>query len=254
MGIVLKSAAEIDRMKRAGRIVRAVLDAVEAACVPGTTTAQLDAIAQRELDRARARSAFRGYRPGGIAPYPAVLCTSINHVVVHGIPSPTAILREGDIIGIDFACYKDGYCADAARTVAVGIVSAPACELLAATRDALTAALREAVPGKRLGDIGAAIEEHAGALGLGLIRDFVGHGIGRAMHEPPQVPNYGRRGHGLRLKPGMVIAIEPMFSIGRGDVRILDDDWTVVTDDHSLAAHVEHTVAITSGAPVVLTA
>jgi methionyl aminopeptidase len=254
MGIVLKSSAEIDKMKQVGRIVRAVLDAVEAACVPGTTTAQLDAIAQRELDRARARSAFLGYRPGGIAPYPAVLCTSINHVVVHGIPDRGEVLREGDVIGIDFACYKDGFCADAARTVAVGIVSAPARDLLASTRDALTAALREAVPGKRLGDIGAAIEEQAASLGLGLVRDFVGHGIGRRMHEPPSVPNYGRRGHGLRLKPGMVLAIEPMMSLGGGDVHVLDDDWTVVTADRSLAAHVEHTVAITDGGPVVLAA
>jgi methionyl aminopeptidase len=253
VGIVLKSASELAKMRDAGRVVNAVLDAVEAACVPGVTTAELDAIAARELARAKARSAYLGYRPGGVPAFPGVLCTSINRVVVHGVPGDE-VLREGDIVGIDFACYKHGYCADAARTIAVGVISAPARDLLAATRDALAAAIQHAVPGARIGDIGASIEERASGLGFGLIRDFVGHGIGRSMHEPPQVPNYGRRGHGLRLKPGMVIAIEPMMSTGRGDVRILDDDWTVVTADGSLAAHAEHTVAITADGPLVLTA
>jgi methionyl aminopeptidase len=253
MGIVLRSPAELAKLRDVGAIVRAVLDAVEAACVPGVTTAELEAIAERELRRTGSTSAFLGYRPGGIAPYPAVLCTSINEVVVHGIPKKHEVLREGDVIGIDFACLKNGYCADAARTVAVGVISAPASELLTATRDALTAAIAAAVPGGRIGDIGAVIEQRASERGFGLVRDFVGHGVGRAMHEPPQVPPHGRRGTGLRLKPGMVIAIEPMFTLGRGAVRVLDDEWTVVSADRSLAAHFEHTIAITDHGPRVLT-
>jgi methionyl aminopeptidase len=254
MGIVLKSKSELARMRAAGRVTAAVLDAVEAACVPGVTTAELDRIAARELDRGGGRSAFLGYRPGGAPPYPAVLCTSINRVVVHGIPSSREILREGDLVGIDFACFVDGYCADAARTVAVGVVSAPARGLLETTRECLERAIAECVPGQRMGDIGAAIQGHAEERGYALVRDFVGHGIGRAMHEHPSVPNTGKRGRGLRLRPGMAIAIEPMLNTGGDRVRILDDGWTVVTADGSLSAHVEHTVAITEDGPHVLTA
>ena len=254
MGIVIKNDREIEKMREAGRVVRAVLDAVESSCVPGVTTGELDRIAARELARGNARSAFLGYRPGGAPPYPAVLCTSVNRVVVHGIPTDREILREGDIVGVDFACYKDGYCADAARTLAVGIVSAPARALLETTRECLERAIQECLPGHRLGDVGAAVESHAERKGYSIVRDFVGHGIGRAMHEPPSVPNYGPRGHGLRLKPGMVIAIEPMVNAGRPDVRLLGDGWTVVTADASLSAHVEHTVAITADGPRVLTA
>jgi methionyl aminopeptidase len=254
MGIILKNGRELDKMREAGRIVAAVLDAVEAACLPGVTTAELNRIAARELARAKARSAFLGYRPGGLPPYPAVLCTSINGTVVHGIPREGEVLREGDIIGVDFACYKDDYCADAARTVAVGIISAPARALLAATRESLECAIRECVPGHRLGDIGQAIESCAARHGYSVVREFVGHGIGRAMHEPPQVPNYGTRGHGLRLKTGMVLAIEPMLNAGGADVQVLADGWTVVTADRGLSAHVEHTVAITDQGPRVLTA
>jgi len=254
MGIVLKSERELGKMREAGRVVRAVLDAVEAACVPGATTAELNAIAERELRRAGAASAFVGYAPGGAPPYPAVLCTSVNAVVVHGIPDRRQVLREGDVVGIDFACYKDGYCADAARTIAVGIISAPARALIAATEECLERAIHAAVPGARLGDVGAAIQGHAEALGFSIVRDFVGHGIGRAMHEPPSVPNHGRGGSGLRLQAGMVLAIEPMLNAGGGAVRLLDDGWTVVTADASLSAHVEHTVAVTSDGPRILTA
>ena len=254
MGIVIKSRSELARMREAGRVVAAALDAVEAACTPGVTTAELNRIAARELQRGQARSAFLGYAPGGAPPYPAVVCTSINRVVVHGIPSPREVLREGDLIGIDFACYKDGYCADAARTVAVGVVSAPARALLDTTRECLERAIAQCVPGRRLGDIGAAIQGCAQAGGYGVVREFVGHGIGRRMHEHPNVPNYGTPGRGLRLKPGMVIAIEPMLNTGSGRIRILDDGWTVVTADGSLSAHVEHTVAITEDGPQVLTA
>jgi methionyl aminopeptidase len=183
-----------------------------------------------------------------------VLCTSINSIVVHGIPREDEILREGDIIGVDFACFKDDYCADAARTIAVGVISAPARALLDATRECLERAIDECHPGQRLGDIGQAVEGCAKSHGFSVVRDFVGHGIGRAMHEAPSVPNYGTRGQGLRLKPGMVIAIEPMVNAGRPAVRMLSDQWTVVTADRSLSAHVEHTVAITDDGPRVLTA
>jgi len=253
MGIVIKNDSELAKMREAGRVVRAVLDAVEKACVPGKTTGDLNRIAARELVRAKARSAFLGYVPGGVAPYPAVLCTSINRVVVHGIPSDDEVLCEGDIIGIDFACHKDGFCADAARTVAVGVISAPARSLLSATRQCLERAIRECVPGNRLGDIGASIQGCADDHGYSVVRDFVGHGIGRAMHEAPSVPNHGDRGRGLRLKAGMVLAIEPMLNAGSAEVRVLDDEWTVVTADAGLSAHVEHTVAITEDGPRVLT-
>ena len=254
MGIVIKSASEVARMRRAGAVVAGVLDAVEAACVPGVTTGELNAIAARELARAGARSAFLGYRPGGAPPYPAVLCTSVNQVVVHGIPDPRQVLREGDVVGIDFACFLDGWCADAARTVAVGVVSAPARALVDATGQALACAIARCLPGQRIGDLGAAIESCAGERGFAVVRAFVGHGIGRAMHEQPSVPNHGRPGTGARLKPGMVLAIEPMLNAGSGQVRVLDDGWTVVTADGCLSAHVEHTVAITEDGPVILTA
>jgi methionyl aminopeptidase len=175
-------------------------------------------------------------------------------VVVHGIPRADVVLREGDIVGIDFACFKDAYCADAARTIAVGVVSAPARALLDTTRQALERAISACVPGARLGDVGAAIQTFAEGAGHAVVRDMVGHGIGRAMHEPPDVPNTGRAGRGLRLTPGLVIAIEPMINTGTAAVRVLDDDWTIVTDDGGLSAHFEHTVAITDGGPLVLTA
>jgi methionyl aminopeptidase len=253
MGIVLKSELELEKMRAAGRIVRRVLDAIEAACLPGATTGELNRIAREELRRAGARSAFLGYRMSGAPPYPAELCTSINDVVVHGIPSNRQVLREGDIIGIDFACYKDGYCADAARTLAVGVISAPARALLETTRRCLERAIAAALPGNRLGHVGAEVERCAVEAGYAVVREFVGHGIGTRMHEPPEVPNYGRPGEGVELRPGMVIAIEPMVNLGVGEVCLLEDGWTVVTADQSLSAHFEHTVAVTESGPRVLT-
>jgi methionyl aminopeptidase len=252
MGIVIKNTLEIEKMREAGRIVTAILDAVELACIPGTTTAMLERIARRELERARADSAFLGYRPHGLPPFPAALCTSVNEVVVHGIPSDEEVLAEGDIVGIDFACYKDGFCGDAARTVAVGVVSEKVRDLLSTTRESLARAVAECEPGARLGDIGAAVEAFAMSMGYGVVRDFVGHGIGRRMHEPPQVPNYGVRGQGVRLRAGMTIAIEPMLHCGDGRVRVLEDGWTVVGVHGGLAAHVEHTVAVTNDGPQIL--
>lgn len=254
MGIVIKNEQEIEKMQEAGRIVRAVLDAVEAACVPGVSTAELNRIAQRELQAARGVSACLGYAPPGHVPYPAVLCTSVNEVVVHGIPREDEILVEGSLVGIDFACHKNGYFADAARTVAVGVVSAPVRALLEHTRQALANAIQTCVPGGRLGDVGAAVEAVANRHGYGLVRDFVGHGIGRAMHEPPSVPNYGQAGRGMRLREGLVIAIEPMFTLGGDDVVALDDGWSIATADGSPSVHVEHTVAITRNGPRILAA
>jgi methionyl aminopeptidase len=254
MGIIIKSMLELAKMRRTGAIVRGVLDAVEAACVPGVTTAELDRIAARELERGGATSAFLGYRPGNMPPYPAVLCTSINPVVVHGIPRKNEVLREGDLIGIDFACFKEGFCADAARTIAVGVISAPARSLLDTTRECLARAVAVCGPGRRLGDIGAEIQGLAESRGYGLVRDFVGHGVGRAMHEDPQVPNYGVAGSGRRLKPGMTIAIEPMLNLGDSAIRVLEDRWTVVTADGSLSAHVEHTIAVTEHGAELLAA
>jgi methionyl aminopeptidase len=253
MGIVLKSAREIAKMREAGKIVHAVLDAVEAACRPGVSTEELAKIAEKVLTKHGARSAFVGYRPRGQPPYPSVLCTSVNDAVVHGIPSRDVILAEGDIVGIDFACFKDKYCADAARTVAVGVVSAPVRQLLDTTRESLERAIACCVPGGRLDDVGAAVQGLAESRGYSVVRDLVGHGIGRAMHEPPQVRNYGTAGRGLRLTPGLVIAIEPMINAGGPAVRTLDDQWTIITEDRSLSAHFEHTVAITEDGPQVLT-
>ena len=253
MGIILKTREEIMLMREAGRIVAAVLDAIEAACLPGATTADLNAIAEGILRDRRARSSFLGYDPHSAPPYPAVLCTSVNDVVVHGIPNAKQKLQEGDIIGVDFACQKDGYSADAARTIAVGVVSAPARALLVDTRLALEAAIKECLPGRHLGDIGAAIEALAREKGHGIVRDFVGHGIGKEMHEAPAIPNYGRRGAGLELKEGMVLAIEPMLTQGSGSVKVLADGWTVVTKEGGLAAHWEHSIAITKKGPRVLT-
>jgi methionyl aminopeptidase len=254
VGIVIKNARELAKMREAGRIVHAVLDAVEAACVPGASTWDLDRIAARELERAKARSAFLGYKPRGLPPYPAVICASVNDVVIHGIPRKDVVLKEGDIIGVDFACFKEGYCADAARTIAVGVVSEAARALIDATRAALARAIEACVPGNRLEDVGHAVQSHVEALGYSVVREFVGHGIGRAMHEPPEVRNYGTPGRGLRLKPGLVLAIEPMVNSGGAQVRVLGDGWTVVTVDGGLSAHVEHTVAITPEGPQVLTA
>jgi methionyl aminopeptidase len=253
MGIVLKSEDEIARIGRTGEVVARVLDAIEAACAPGVTTAELDAIAAREMKRAGARSVYLGYSPGGAPPYPRVLCTSINSVVVHGIPSERDVLREGDLVGIDFACEKDGWVADAARTIGIGVVSASARALLASTRRALELAIAAAVPGGRLGDLGAAISAVAEARGYGVVRAFTGHGVGRRMHEPPMVPNHGKAGTGSRLKPGLVIAIEPMFTTGSGEIAIGRDGWAVSTVDGGWAAHAEATIAVTAHGPRVLT-
>ncbi len=245
--IYLKSKDEVEKLRNVNRIVAAVLDACEAACKPGVTTWELNEIADTKLKAMGATSAFLGYHG-----YPAVLCTSVNEVVVHGIPRKDVVLKDGDIIGIDFGCFKDGFCGDAARTIAIGKVTEDAKKLMAATKESLDRAIEQCKVGNRLQDIGWAVQSHVEPLGYSVVRTFVGHGIGRAMHEDPPVPNYGSPGKGLRLKPGLVLAIEPMVNAGTHEVEVLADGWTAVTKDRKLSAHFEHSVAITEEGPVVL--
>jgi methionyl aminopeptidase len=245
--IYLKSKDEVEKLRAVNHIVASVLDAVEAACKPGATTWDLNDIADAKLKAMGATSAFLGYHG-----YPAVLCTSVNEVVVHGIPRKDVVLKDGDIIGIDFGCFKDGFCGDSARTIAIGKVTDDAKKLMAATKESLDRAIEQCKPGNRLQDIGWAVQSHVEPLGYSVVRTFVGHGIGRAMHEDPPVPNYGSPGKGLRLKPGLVLAIEPMVNAGTHEVEVLADGWTAVTKDRKLSAHFEHSVAITEDGPVVL--
>jgi methionyl aminopeptidase len=245
--IYLKSKDEVEKLRAVNLIVAAVLDAVEAACKAGASTLDLNEIADTKMKAMGATSAFLGYHG-----YPAVLCTSVNDVVVHGIPRKDVVLKDGDIIGIDFGCFKEGFCGDSARTIAIGKVTAEATELMRATKESLDKAIEQCRPGNRLQDIGWAVQSHVEPLGYSVVRTFVGHGIGRAMHEDPPVPNYGSPGKGLRLKPGLVLAIEPMVNIGTHEVEVLADGWTAVTKDRKLSAHFEHSVAITEDGPLVL--
>lgn len=248
MRIKYKSAEEIRLQRESCVAVAEILDEVCAAAVPGASTWDLDQVAARAIKRLGVRSAFLGYYD-----YPAVLCTSVNEVVVHGIPRRDVVLKEGDIIGIDFGVFKHGFCGDAARTVEVGqAVTGAAHRLVEVTRHSLNLAIDRCYPGNRLGDVGAAVQQHVEMNGFSVVKSFVGHGIGRQMHEDPPVPNYGRQGTGKRLKSGLVIAIEPMVNAGTDSVEVLDDKWTAVTKDRSLSAHFEHTIAITDDGPWVL--
>jgi len=247
VSIQLKSPAEIGKLREANLIVADVLDQLEAAAKPGMTTWELNEIADRRLKQLKAESAFLGYHG-----YPAVLCTSVNEVVVHGIPRKDVVLKEGDLLSIDFGAFKDGWCGDSARTIPMGKVSKKAEALMTATRESLEKAIAQCVPGNRLGDIGWAVQSHVEPQGFSVVRQFVGHGIGRAMHEEPHVPNYGDAGKGRRLSAGLVVAIEPMINAGTPEVVVEDDGWTAVTKDGSLSAHFEHSVAITDDGPIVL--
>jgi methionyl aminopeptidase len=250
--ITLKTPAQMAKMRDAGRVVAAMLDACRVTVRPGVTTAELDRVAAEVLRKARATSSFLGY---GTPPYPATICTSVNQEIVHGIPSATRRLREGDIVGIDAGAIVDGWHADAAITVPVGKVSGDAARLIVVTEEALRIGIASAKVGGRVGDIGTAIEEYVRGEGFSVVRNYVGHGIGRAMHEDPQVPNY-RPTRGQPNPPiseGLCIAIEPMVNIGGPETRTLGDRWTVVTADRSLSAHFEHTLACTEAGPIVLT-
>ena len=244
--ITVRGLDELRKLEDASRVVLETLDVVERAVAPGVTTEELDRIAEAEIRKRGARPAFLGYRG-----YPKTLCTSINDEVVHGIPSKR-VLQEGDILGIDCGAVVEGYYGDAARTVAVGRIDGERAELLRVTRQALDAGIAAARPGARVSDIGAAIEALAIVHGYGVVRDFVGHGVGTALHEEPQIPNYGPAGRGAMLKVGMVIAIEPMFNLGRSEVAVDSDGWTVRTRDGSASAHFEYTVALEPQGAVIL--
>jgi len=240
-------------MREAGRIVAEMLAACRAAVRPGVTTGELDRIAAEVLRRHGATSNFKGYGVPVFPPFPGVICTSVNEQVVHGIPGKRH-LKEGEILSIDAGAIVEGWHADAAVTVPVGQVSAQAAQLIAVTEEALGRAIAAAIVGKRLGDIGAAVQRFVEGQGFSVVRNYVGHGIGRAMHEEPQVPNYGAPERGLQIREGLCIAIEPMVNVGRPETKTLADQWTVVTADGSLSAHFEHTLWCTVAGPVVLTA
>jgi methionyl aminopeptidase len=247
--IVCRSAAELDRMREAGRLVGEVLAELAAHVAPGVTTADLDHLAEKRIAQAGATAAFKGYHG-----YPATICASINEEVIHGIPSARRVLNEGDVISIDVGASLDGYYGDSAMTLPVGQVSEDAARLLRVTEEALYKAIEMARPGGRVSDIGHEVQRHVEAYGFSVVREFVGHGIGQRMHEEPQVPNYGEPGRGPRLAEGMVLAIEPMVNAGKAAVKVLADGWTAVTRDGSLSAHFEHTVAVTADGPRILTA
>jgi len=242
-----KSVREIDMMREAGGILATILDELSVLVKPGVTTAELDRHAEKRCQDFKVIPAFKGYHG-----FPGSLCVSVNEEVVHGIPSKRA-LKDGDIVGLDFGVILDGWYSDSARTIPVGKISDKASQLLEVTRAGLEKGIEQCRPGNRLFDIGHAIQNYVEGFGYGVVREFVGHGIGRALHEDPQVPNYGPKGKGIPLKEGMVLAIEPMVNAGKPEVRVLNDGWTAVTVDRSLSAHFEHTVAITAEGPEILT-
>ena len=246
--IVCKSASELARMRAVNLLVAEVLSELAGIVAPGVTTGQLDATAEERVGRAGATPAFKGYRG-----YPATVCISVNEEVVHGIPS-TRALTEGDIVSLDMGAVMGGFYGDAALTVPVGRIAERPSELLRVTEDALYYGIAQVRIGGRVSDIGHAVQAHVEAHGFSVVREFVGHGIGASLHEEPQVPNYGQPGRGPRLTDGMVLAIEPMVTLGRPAVKVLADRWTAVTRDGSLSAHFEHTVAVTKAGPLILTA
>jgi len=248
MAIVIKTVKEVEKMRRAGGIVREVLQAVKAMVKPGVTTLDLENVAAKMIEDAGAKAAFKGYHG-----FPCVLCTSLNEQVVHGIPSAKTLLREGDILSVDCGVVIEGFYGDSAITIPVGKVTAATQKLLDVTEQSLAEAIKAVRPGAMLGDVGAAVQEMVEAEGFSVVKEFVGHGIGTHMHEDPQIPNFGQRGKGVRLREGMVLAIEPMVNAGTDSVRVLKDGWTAVTEDGSLSAHFEHTVAVTRDGSAILT-
>jgi methionyl aminopeptidase len=249
MPIVCKSAAEIEKMRRSGRVVREVLNHLREMVNPGISTMDLERAADKKIKELGAKPAFKGYFD-----YPCVLCTSINEEIVHGIPSEKRVLKAGDIVSIDCGVVMEGYYGDAAITVAVDETVSPEVQkLLEVTEASLYKGIEQARVGNSIGDVGAAVQEYVEASGFSVVREFVGHGIGTKLHEEPQIPNFGSRGHGARLREGMVLAIEPMVNFGKPGSRVLDDKWTAVTADGSLSAHFEHCVAVMRDGPVILT-
>lgn len=245
--IILKTREEIEKIRKACLIVAEVLERLREMVAPGVTTWDLNAVSEEEAQKRGAVPAFKGYHG-----FPYALCTSVNEEVVHGMPNKTRILREGDIVSVDFGVVVDGFYGDAAVTLPVGRISEEAVRLCRVTQEALDRAIAQAVVGNRLSDISHAVQAHVEPFGYSVVREFVGHGIGRNLHESPQIPNFGPPGRGVKLKPGMVFAIEPMINQGVPDIRILEDRWTAVTADGKLSAHFEHTVAVTENGPDVL--
>lgn len=246
--ISIKSERELEMMRKAGRAVAQILAELARTVAPGITTGEIDRIAEGRCKDLGVLPAFKGYHG-----FPATVCISVNDEVVHGIPSPKRVLKAGDIVGLDFGVSYEGWYGDSARTVAVGAISAEAQKLIDVTRRSLELGIEQCLEGKRVFDIGHVIQNYVEGFGYSVVREFVGHGIGRSLHEEPQVPNYGPKGKGIPLKNGMVIAIEPMINIGRNEVKVMKDGWTAVTVDRSLSAHFEHTVAITPNGPEILT-
>ena len=246
--ITRKNPEQLALMRRAGKVVAEMHEVCIRAAKPGATTLDVDRVAREVIDKRGARSNFLGYHG-----FPAVVCTSPNDVIVHGIPSDDVVLEDGDILSIDCGAIIEGWHADAAVTVPVGEIDAESKRLIEVTRRSLEAAIEQVVDGNRLGDVGAAVEGIAESAGFSVVREYVGHGIGTAMHEDPQVPNYGPPGRGLRLKSGHVLAIEPMVNVGKPGTEVLDDGWTVITRDGTRSAHFEHTIAVTDHGPEVLT-
>jgi len=244
--VILRQPDEIAKIRASNIIVAEILKNLQERVTPGVTTLELDRYSEEMARKRGAKPAFKGYRG-----YPFALCISINEEVVHGMPS-ARVLTEGDIVSLDFGVYYKGYYGDAALTVAVGKVSTEAGELMKVTEESLYLGIQQARIGNRLGDISAAVQEHVEKAGFSVVKDFVGHGIGRSLHEEPQIPNYGKKGRGVALKAGMVLAIEPMVNAGTYHVKVLADGWTVVTEDSKLSAHFEHSVAITDSGPEVL--
>ena len=246
--VEIKTKDEIALMRDAGRIVAEILDELEKAVAPGVTTWELDQLSEELIYKKGAKPAFKGYLK-----FPCCLCASINEEVVHGIPSKKRKLAEGDLMKLDFGGVYKGYYGDSARTVPVGKITPEAQALVDATRESLYKGIEAMVAGNRIGDIGHAVQVHVEQRGFTVVRDFVGHGIGKKLHEAPQVPNYGDPGTGMKLRPGMVLAIEPMVNVGTHKVEVLDDDWTAVTLDRKLSSHFEHTIVVTENGPEILT-
>lgn len=246
--IIIKSQSEIQKIAAACRIVAEILENLKTFVKTGISTAEIEAYVDREIKKRNAIPAFKGYRG-----YPSCVCISVNDQVVHGIPSRTTRLGNGDIVSIDLGVILDGFYGDAAITIPVGNISPSASRLITVTEEAFYKGIEKAVAGNRISDISASIQEHVESNGFSVVRAFVGHGIGRSLHEEPQVPNFGKPGQGPRLKEGMTLAVEPMVNAGGPDIRILDDGWTAVTADGSLSAHYEHTIVITKNGPEILT-
>ena len=250
--IIAKSQKDLEKMRAVGELIAEVRETLRAMVAPGVTTLELNAVAEKMMRDAGSIPTFIGYKPRGMVPFPFAICASANDAIVHGFSNDTP-LKEGDIISLDMACTLDGFVGDTAATIPVGQISPEAEQLIRVTEECLAAGIEQCWPNKRVGDIGWAVQQHAEKFGYGIVRDYTGHGIGRSMHEAPQIPNYGREGTREKIRVGYCFAIEPMLNLGSPETRTLDDKWTVVTADGSLSAHAEHTIAVTVDGPEILT-